>query len=204
MVDIITGLDSAEKRLIIDGGSGSRVGDAYLYSNLSPGVHLIALGRGSNHYDCPLMVAVNQVRMIFNKQEQKCLEVNEVKELALFDFDMQDIVTFATPNDLPGVEYQRLDFIKSKGDFFGIRTRHDYGQEQNLLDAEDVIWVCGPDNHLYAEMFGPEGYNKRRELFGKLYETALATDPVQMANPIFPGERGLEFITRGKQNNVIN
>ena len=183
----------------MESGYGSQTGDIFLSTSGSiihyPQVMLVAagIGTGNYNYTCPLYKAAQKVMNMFVKNKHHVLDTKSVTE-HLFDLDTDSIITYSVP-EWYSSPYIRLDLAKSKNEFLGMRVRQDFDEP-----LEEFVWLCGPDNEQYAEMFGKEAYKKRRKLFGHIYDMAAATNPIQMSNPIFPGENGLSCITRGKQN----
>jgi hypothetical protein len=199
----ITSLDNPEKRLGMTTGEGSQVGDIFLNTDANrfwmAGVQLIAagIGTGNYHYTCPIYKGAQDIFHLFTFNKQDTLNTKPV-DRQLFDFSLEDVITFGQPEWYLSSR-KKMDFLLSKAGFFGVRTRQDYGQEYDLISQDHVVWLSGPDNKDYATMFGVRAYQKRRKLFGAIYNLANA-DPIQMANPIFPGENGMKCISKGGKN----
>lgn len=195
----VTSMDNPQKILGINGGHGSQASDVHMHT---PGMsftslHLTAagIGTGNYHYTCPLYKAGLDVTWLFVENKDQVLNTKGVYG-DFFKPDHDSMITFATPEWYPGMAV-RMDFIRSQKEFFGIRGR--VGREAPTHeDDENIIWLCGPDNKEYASLFGKRAYRKRRLLFAEIYDRANA-DPIQMSNPIFPGEHGMKEITKGRQ-----
>ena len=190
----ITSLDNPQKKLRVSSGSGLHATDIYLnaantdakkYEDyfFSQSVHLTStLGNNWGHV-CPLYAAIQKTWNLFKNNKEDMIN-NSCRPEADYSFSAENVISFGVP-DYYGSP-QQLDFILSDRGAFGIRTGSLFKQ-QEFLSGTEIIWVCDTKK------------DKRRNIFGGLYQLASA-NPIQMANPIFPGESGLKCITRGNQN----
>jgi hypothetical protein len=199
----VTSMDNEEKALKIQPGSGSQTLDIHLATDGYgfSSVHLVAPMHVARNFSCPLYNAVNSVCWMFAHNKQDALHV-KAGDAALFSLDPDSVITFAVPEFVSNIP-RSLDFMRSTKGFFGIRARlgHGHDARRTKTDAESVdaiAWLSGPDNADYADYFGHKPYQKRRALFGNLYDMAAA-DPIQMANPLFLGTDWKHYIIKGRQ-----
>lgn len=209
MDGFVTSLHDRKKKLGIASVGGSSIGDIAIGTTFLKGIQMVAPGIGTGKdYVCPLYAAANKVIKLFREDKGEMLEVNREATLfqsplnykELFQFDTEHMVTFSRSKEVPVQVPMEVDFIKSNAGFFGVRMRmrHEEDPRSSLeIDSPDLIWLCGPRSDKYEQFFGDAAYQKRREIFGKLYDTAMATDPVKMGNPLY-GPDGLKYIYRGK------
>lgn len=198
----VTSLDNSKKKLTISSVGGSAPGDLYVSASFMNGIYLISpFGLGNfrpSSSTCPFFKTCIDIMQIFLKNKHDTLETDISASSGIdFSFNESDIITFATPNDIPALKGDRLQFIKSEQGFFGIATEHRTGdREITVPKQENIVWLSGPLNQGFEQKFGKEAYEQRHSLFGHLYNVADANPP-QMNNPIYAMSNGREFTFKG-------
>lgn len=194
---IVESLDNPQKRLMIFSIGGSAPMDIGIDTGWFTGVYLLSpIGAGNSRYKSPVYNSCLDIMWLFNRNEESLLQTKEIKPDDMdFSFAQEDIITFATSDNIPEIANKRLDFIKSKSGFFGLHTGRRFDFEPAVLAEEDIVWLSGPDNKEFAQNFGCKAYAKRREIFGTWYDLA-ASNPPQMQNPIYPMAQGSNYIIK--------